>query len=386
MQARIENNNSDHEAYAQLGLLFLQRVRSGGDAADYTRADQAFDAALQLEPNQMDAMVGKGILSLSLHDFHAALEWAEKARKLNPYRPDILGIMTDAHVELGEYDEALVVLQEMVNMRPGIASYTRMAYYRELHGDVDGAIKAMQDAANIGLPGEEPTLWSLVQLGNLYFNRGDLAGAETIYEVALSQSPDYLYALGAQAKVWAAQGRYEDAIAQYRQIGTRIPLPEFAIALGELLEATGDMQGAQEQYDLVEVMQALNTSVGMNVDLEMALFDTDHGEDKAAALAQAEVTYAERPTIYAADVLAWALYHNDRADQALPYIEEAMRLGTKDARLFYHAGMIALAQDEKQDARQYLKTAFTINPHFSPLEAPIAKDTLATLDAGASTE
>ncbi|MCC6454630.1 MAG: tetratricopeptide repeat protein [Caldilineaceae bacterium] len=380
MQKRIEQSDRDHDAYAQLGLLFLQRVRSSGDAADYQRADQALSAALEREPNQVDALVGKGILALALHDFDGALVWAERARAINPYRPDILGIMTDAHVELGQYDQAITVLQEMVDMRPGLNSYTRMAYVRELYGDVDGAIEAMQAAAGMGLPGDEPVLWTLVQLGNLHFNQGDLAAAEASYQAALRQSPDYVHALAGMAKVWAAQGRNSEAIAQYRQVLTRLPLPEVAIALGELLEVTGDRVGAEEQYDLVKLIQTLNASAGMDVDLEMALFGSDHGADKAAALAQAEAVYARRPTIYAADVLAWALYQNGRAAEARGYMEEALRLGTRDARLYYHAGMIALAQGESAQAQVYLQRTLDINPYFSTLSAGKVRMTLATLD------
>jgi pentatricopeptide repeat protein len=379
MQQRIENNHKDYDAYAQLGLLFLQRVRSGADAADYQRADQALTASLALEPNEVDALVGKGILTLALHHFREGLEWGKKAQAINPLRPDILGIMVDAHVELGEYDEAVTVLQQMVDMRPGVNSYSRVAYLRELYGDVDGAIQAMKMAAEIGLPNDEPTLWTTVQLGNLYMNRGDLKSAEAIYQSALDQSPNYVYAMAGMAGVRAAQGRTAEAIAQYREVVKRIPLPQFVIALGELLEATGDKKGAQEQYDLVDVVQTLNASAGMNVDLEMALFNSDHGKDMAAALAQAQAAYHERKTIYGADVLAWALYRNGRADEAAPYMKEAMRLHTQDARLFYHAGMIALARGDKRATRQDLQRSLEINPYFSPLYDPLIKDTLAKL-------
>lgn len=380
MQQRIARNDNDHDAYAQLGLLLLQRVRSGGDAADYDRADQALSAALARESNQVDALVGKGILALALHDFRDALVWAEKARAINPLRPDILGVMTDAYVELGDYDAAVTTLQSMMDLRPGLNSYSRTAYLRELYGDVDGAIAAMQAAAEMGWPGDEPTLWTTVQLGNLHFNRGDLATAEATYQAALTQSPDYVYALAGMAQVWTAQGRVEDAIATYRQLLTRAPVPSFAIALGELLEATGDLAGAQEQYELVELMQMLNEAAGMNVDLEMALFTSDHHADKTAALAQAEAAYAARQTVYTADVMAWALFHNGQAEAAQPYMDEAMRLGTQDARLFYHAGMIALTQGEQEVARQFLTRALEINPYFSPLYAAKATDALATLE------
>ncbi len=250
------------------------------------------------------------------------------------------------------------------------------------HGGAIGAntIEAMELAAEVGWPGDEPTLWTTVQLGNLYFNRGDLETAVATYQSALEQSPDYVYALAGMARVWAAQGRTDEAIAQYRQVLTRILLPEFAIALGEVLEATGDAEGAQQQYGLVELMQTLNASAGMNVDLEMALFGSEHGSDKVAALAEAEAVYAERQTLYSADVLAWALYVNGRADEARPYMDEAMQLGTQDARLFFHVGLIALAQGENENARQFLTRALEINPHFSPLYAPQAEEALKSLE------
>jgi tetratricopeptide (TPR) repeat protein len=381
MQARIARNAADHDAYAQLGLLLLQQVRRSGDAAAYARADVAFDAALAHEAQQVDALVGKGILALALHDFRGALAWAEQAQAINPYRPDILGIMTDGYVELGDYEQAITVLQAMVDMRPGMSSYTRVAYLRELHGDVAGAIQAMQMAVQVGIPGDEATLWAQVQLGHLYFNQGDLVRAGKLYATALQADPDYAYALHGQARVWAATGKVDEAIAQYRRILARMPLPESAIALGELLEASGDGPGAAQQYAMVAVLHQLNAAAGMNVDLELALFHADHGADPAAALAQAEAVYAARPTIYAADVLAWALYRNGCAAEAWPLMQAALRLGTQDARLHYHAGMIALALGDQTAAADHLQRALAINPYFSPREAPQAQALLASLTA-----
>jgi tetratricopeptide (TPR) repeat protein len=376
VQARLRQNPEDAAAYAQLGLLLLQRVRLTGDASDYVRVGQALEEALGRDPAQIDALTGKGILALALHDFQAAMRWAEQAQAINPYRADLLGILTDAHVELGEYEQAAATLQAMANLRPGLDAYSRIAYLRELHGDVDGAIQAMQAAAAIGGPGSEPALWTQVQVGHLHFNRGDLAAAEEVYQAALAQRADYPYAQAGLARVWAAQGRTAEAIERYRSLVARLPLPEFAIALGELLEASGQPAAAREQYALVRVMQQLNAEVGMDVDLEMALFALDHGGDLAQALALAEEVYAARPTIYAADLLAWARYRNGRYVEAQEAMEMALRLGTQDARLYYHAGMIALALDDREAAREYLEQALAINPYFSPLAAPEAASAL----------
>jgi tetratricopeptide (TPR) repeat protein len=377
LESRLRDNPDDAYAYAQLGLGLLQQVRESGDVSLYARAGKAFDEALARDPKQLDALVGQGILALALHDFRGALQWADKAWAINPFRAQILGIKVDGQVELGRYDEAVQTLQKMVDLRPDLDSYSRVSYVRELYGDVDGAIEAMRSAVQTALPGSESWAWTLTHLGHLYFNRGDLPEAAAIYEQVLVAKANYPYALAGQARVAAAQGNTDEAIAIYKQITERLPLPEFIIALGELYEATGQADAARQQYDLVGVIQQLNAAAGMNVDLEMALFTASHGNDPAAAVQQARVAYAERATIYAADTLAWALYQQGEYAEAWQLSQEALRLGTKDALLHFHAGMIAAKVGDQEAALTHLQTALAINPHFSPLYALVAQEALA---------
>lgn len=378
VQARLQARPSADDD-ALLGMLFLQRARETGDAALYAQAQTAFDAALKRDANHVDALVGQGMLANSRHDFAAAFAWAAQARALNPLRADILGVEVDALVEQGRYPEAVDALQAMVDLRPDLHSYSRVSYLRELYGDRDGAIQAMRSAMHAGAPGSEPWLWSAVHLGNLYFNRGDLDAADAIYRQALALNPDYPFAQAGAARVTAARGDTDAAIKIYASIVARLPLPEFAIALGELYEATRDMAQANTQYDLVRTIQQLNAAAGMNVDLEMALFNADHGDDPAAALAQARAAYAARPTIYGADTLAWALYRAGNYAEAWKFSTEARRLGTQDALLAYHAGMIALALDDYAQARHLLETALAQNPYFSPLYVKEAQAALSRL-------
>ncbi len=378
LQTRLERNPNDTAAYAQLGLGLLQQVRETGDVALYTRAGKSLDEALKRDPKELDALVGQGILALALHDFTGALTWAEQAWAINPYRAETLGIMVDGQVELGRYDEAVQTLQKMVDLRPDLNSYSRVSYIRELHGDVDGAITAMQSAVQTALRGSENWLWTQTHLGNLYFNRGDLAQAAAIYQQVIEVKTDYPYALAGLARVDAAQGNPAEAIARYEQISKQLPLPEFIIALGELYEANGQLDAARQQYDLVGIIQQINAAAGMNVDLEMALFSANHGTDPTSAVDQARAAYAERATIYTADSLAWALYQQGNYAEAAPYSQEALHLGTRDASLHFHAGMIAHQLGDQASARTHLQTALTINPYFSPLYAPMAQQTLQT--------
>lgn len=364
-QQRLASNPDDPIAYAQLGLALLQQVRENGDASIYPRAAEAFEQSLRRDPKQIDALVGQGVLALALHDFAGALAWAEQAQAVNPWRAETLGIVVDGNVELGRYQEAVAAAQQMVNLRPGLESYSRVSYMRELHGDVDGAIEAMRLAVEAGVPGTESRLWSQVQLGNLYFNSGDLETAQAVYQAALAQRSDYVHAQAGLARIQAAQGEYEAAITAYTGITTRLPLPQYLVALGDLYESIGQMEKATEARALVHVIQQLNTSAGMNVDLELAYFDVEYGDDPAAALVAAQAAYAERPTIYAADALAWALYKNGRFEEAQKYISEALRLGTQDAQLHYHASIIARAAGDESAAAFHFQRLQEIQPYFS---------------------
>lgn len=375
-QARLRTNSEDVEAYTLLGMALLQQVRETGDPSAYSRADQAFTEALTRQPDLFDALLGAGLLALSRHDFHAALDWADQARQANPYRAETWGIYTDAYVELGRYSEAIVAAQEMVDMRPGVASYSRVSYVRELHGNIDGAIAAMQAAVDACLPDTEPCLWATVQLGNLYFHQGNWEQAETVFAQALSWRGDYIYALGGMARVQAARGDVQAALKTYTELTQRMPLPEFVIALGDLYTLLEDPQKAAEQYNLVRMMQKLNQAAGVDVDLEMALFAVDHGDDATAALELARTVYMRRPSIHAADALAWALYHTGDYTEAQRYSQESLRLGTQDAQLYFHAGMIAHANGDFTQARRYLQQALDINPAFSLIHARTANKML----------
>ncbi len=379
LQLRLKASPNDPTAYAQLGILMLARVRETADPQLYVQSELAFNEALKRDPKQLDALIGMGSLALSRHDFAEAITWGEKAQKLNPYRAQIYGVIGDAQVELGRYADALQTIQKMVDTRPDIASYSRVSYVRELHGDVSGAIDAMERAATAGTPGAEGTLWSQTYVGHLYFNKGDLKSAEQIYSNVLAQQSSYPYAMGGLAHVRAAQGRTDEAITLYQSILNRLPLPQYAIELGELYDSLGKPREAAAQFDLVRAIQQLNIGASMNTDLEMALFEADHG-DTAKAVTLARAAYAKRPSIHGADALAWALYRNGQVDEARSYAQEALKLGTKEAMLHFHAGMIAQTFDVAQ-AQQHLQTALDINPHFSQRYAPTARETLHKLGA-----
>ena len=379
LQERLHANPEDWQSYSLLGLAYLQKARETGDPTYYRKTEESLELALTMQPGDYASISAKGALALARHDFHSALDWGMKAREVNPDRTYAYGVIADAQIELGRYEEAVQTLQTMVDLRPDMSSYSRISYMRELHGDTDGALEMMQLAVDSGTPNSENTAWVRTQLANLYFNSGDLEQAELEYRLALQNRPEYVYALVGLGRVRAAQGNVEEAINYLNQAVAIMPLPEFVITLGDLYKAAGQPAAASQQYELVAVIETLHRANGVDMDMEIALFNADHGKNLTETVALARKAYENRPSIHGADTLAWALYKIGNYEQAQTYAEEALRLGTKDSLKLFHAGMIALKLGNEIQAREYLEEALAINPYFSILYAEEARKTVEIL-------
>lgn len=385
LQRMVRENPENFDAHVNLANAYLQKVRETGDPTLYSKVDDLLDRAGKLEPHNPELFATEGTLALARHDFAGALERGRNALVLDPENARYHGLVGDAQIELGRYDEAIVSYQEMVNRRPDFASFSRISYARELYGDPEGAIEAMEFALQAGSGVPENTAWAYVQLGNLWFSSGDLEEAARAYDRSIRTLDTYAPALAGQAKVAAARGDLAQAVTLYRQAFNRMPLPEYAIALGDVYAEMGDRQKADEQYDLVREIDRLYRANGVNTDLEIALFYANHDLDLQTSLKKARSAYQERPSIHAADVLAWTLYKTGDYQEARQYASEALKLGTRDPLMLFHAGMISNALGQDEQARQYLEQAVDLNPHFSILYAETVVRALEDLKSDRST-
>jgi tetratricopeptide (TPR) repeat protein len=373
LQARLRTNPRDARAYGLLGLAYEQRARETGDPTYYPKADGVLHRALTLAPKDLVATGGLASLALSRHRFREALTLGRTALRISPSTALTYGIVGDALVELGRYEAAFRAFDTMASLKPGVASYSRVSYGRELLGQTDGAIEAMRLAVDAATSEREPTAWTHWQLGKLYWSVGRLDAAGHEYRAALAVFPGYVYALDALAQVEAARGHLRRAIALERHAFDQIPLPQFVGSLGDLYRADGRRGLARRQYGLVSVIHRLLIANGVKTDLETALFDVDHSIRPRHALALARRAQADRPSIDGDDVLAWALARNGRCGEALGWSRQALRLGTRDALKLFHRGMIERCLGHRAAAQSYLRRALVLNPHFSILWAPVAR-------------
>jgi tetratricopeptide (TPR) repeat protein len=377
LEQRVERAPDDAEALGLLGLAYQQRARETGDPSFHPRSQEALDRSLALVPGSDLALTGLATLAATRHRFEDSRGLAARALELNPYSAEALGILGDSLVELGRYREAFAAFDRMAALKPGLPSYARVAYARELKGMTRSAATAMALAARSAPAAGESGAWALVELGNLRFNSGRLRLAERAYDEALARFPGYHRAQDGLARVAAARGQVDEAVALYRTAIDDVPLPEYAGRLGETLAAAGRDDAAREAYELLDVMQQLLESNGSRTELETALVDLDRGVRLADALTRAREAHADRRSIEAEDVLAWALFRNGRCDDALAHSKLALRLGTRDALKHFHRGMIERCLGRPAAARAAFARALAINPHFSPRWAPVAEETVS---------
>ena len=375
LQAELRDDPSNASALSPLGQAYLQRVRENGDATYYTKAAEAFDRAQQLAPRSVDPLVGQAQLALSRHAFRRGLALALAAQRRAPYVVAPLGLIVDGEIELGRYGDAGRTLHRFVDTKPTIASYARVSYWRELHGDIPGALDAMRRAVSAG--GDVPENLASVQtlLGNLEFSAGHLAAAQRAYRRALTGVPDYVPASAGLAQVEAARGGLGAAIARLRRGVDRLPLPQYVIQLGETQLAAGNRSGARASFALVGAEERLLQANGVNTDVDLALFEAGHG-DPAKAVVLARRAWAEAPSVRSADAMTWALTRDGQARAALPWARRALMLGSRDPMFLFHAGMAARAAGERGLARSRLSGALAANPRFSALYAPQARAAL----------
>jgi len=378
LEQTLATNPNSGDTLLELGLALLQRVRETADPSLYPRAEEALDRARDLAPGDPLPLVGLGTLALARHQFALALTLGRRALSLGPGQSTAQGVVVDALVELGRYPEALDAVQVMVDERPDLASFARVSYVRELYGDLPGALDAMQKAVQAGGSASENNAYVIVLYGNLLGLSGRRAEAAQAYQAALAVFPDFPAALAGQGRLAVAAGDLQTALARFGRAAAIVPLPEYVIALGETQEASGDLKAAANSYALARAETALFQANGVVVDLELALFEADHGS-AATALALAQAAYADRPTLRAADALAWALFKNGRLDEARTRSAEALRLGTQDPILLYHAGVIAEAAGDTRTAIRDLRAALTLDPGFSPTGSLAARELLASL-------
>lgn len=372
-------------AYTALATAFMRKSRETADPDWYRRATAALDAADAREPDSYAALRVRAWVALGVHDFAGARRLAEAAKIRDPRDWWNDATLADACVELGDYDCAEAAVNRLCARHPGVAAWTRAAWLRALFGDHGGALELLEMATTSARTADVETLaWTLVQLGHERFAGGDLPGAARAYDEALAAFPEHYLALGGLARVRAAAGRLDDAADLYRRATAHVPAPDLVGALGDVLLALDDRTGADAQYALLDAMAQIAFASGGTHGRQLAMHFADHDRRAADALKLARTEAATRNDIFSDDALAWTLYRNGQLRPAARAAHRALRLGTADAAMHFHAGMIAQRLGRQRIAARHLRRVLAVNPFFDRQQAAVATATLTALDTPSS--
>ncbi|MFI6704077.1 tetratricopeptide repeat protein [Streptomyces sp. NPDC050509] len=423
----LRTHPEDSTAWAVLGAAYVERGERRGDSAYYSKADEALRRSLKGPPvgaagpedhgaraaesaegdgtdgdggteggdgsdggddgkqgalgapTRAQALAGLASLANARHDFTTAKKWGETLRARRPEAWSAYPVLIDAYTGLGDYPAAGKALDKLKELRPGspVVLERAVSVYRDRGWREDAEAKANEATAHAGSPTAKAE--ALYALGELAWERGEPTEAMGHYDAALATVRDHPASLAGRARALAALSRTDEAYRDYQAALAKLPRPEYALELGELYDANGLDGDARTQYATLRARAARAQGHGVNEELVLARFETDHG-DPAAAVARLRAEWARHHrSMEVADALGWALYRAGHGKEALKYAKKATEQGRRSALFLYHRGEIERSLEMYGPARRHVGDALRINPYFSPLLAPRALTALESL-------
>jgi tetratricopeptide (TPR) repeat protein len=372
LEERVKKDPGDFTAQNMLGARYLDLLRNTGDDEWLAKARRASEVSVSTVPPEINTagLALRARVQLASHQFSAARDGARRLVEMVPQKAVGYSILGDALLELGGYAEAAEAYQKLAQLdEGGIDSESRLARLSFIRGDLaasqDHFVSALAQAAKLSPASTSLVAWCSVQLGQLYFGRGDWGNAGKQYDAALKAVPDYYAALDHLAELRAAQEKYPEAIQLYEKVIAFVPRPEFVQALGDVYVFMNKPQQAKPWHERAVGIYLKSATTGdARFFHHLAGFYCDSMEEPAEALKWARKDLEIRQSIFAHDALAWSLYRNGEFREAAEEMKKALSLGTRDAHLLFHASMIASANGNLGQGKEFLRLAAEVNPHY----------------------
>ena len=361
-QNRIKTDRNPGPQVERLGWLFVEKARISNDPGFYKLAEECARCLESANSNSPEAILLKGHVLHSLHHFKEAEPLALELVKKRGLAFDF-GLLGDIEYDQGKIPEAVAAYQRMVDLRPDLQAYSRVAQVRWITGDLTGAIEAMTTAAQAGSPlNAEPTAWIFSRLALLQLQSGDFSAAQQSASAALQMQTNSAPALFALGRVQLATADTNAAVESLKKAAALNHLPEAQWILADALRANDDNINAA-------VVEKELQNRGVTEDpRSYSLYLSTRGVQPELALKLAQRELDTRGDIFTHDALAWALNANHLLPQAQDEMKKSLAEGTEDARLFFHAAMISAAAGNKDESARYSQLAWKYKQMLFPSE------------------
>lgn len=366
---------------ARLATLFLQRSRATGSYEDVLEAERFARRSLALRTaHNSGTYLVLAVALLDQHRFADAYEAAKTLVELDPEPPIHRAVLGETQMELGRYEEARVTFTSLEGARSDLNVVPRLARWAELNGRTTEArdllLEVEAQAGNrADLPADQRVVFHY-RVGELELRHGRLKQAERAFLAGLAADPEDYRLLAAMAKLKALQQHWKSAIRYGDRAIALVLDPATLGVISDAYAASGDSARAAEYARTMEVA-IRGQKKGFH--REWSLFLLDHNRRVPQVLAQVQEEIQTRKDIYGYDLLAWALYKQGRLGEAKTAMSQALRLGTEDASLFFHAGMIERGLGNRAAAAAHLRRALEINPHFDVSHPAVAEAVLDSI-------
>lgn len=376
-QERIRQDPEGGLNLALLAAAYLKMARATEEGSWYLLAEQSARRSLANLPfDNNSAVLVLARVAQARHDFSEAIRLAEEVLRSDSGNEDALALMVTAKLATGKIAEARLASEALVKRIPTLGTVTLRALVKVNQGQDRAAIQDFKWALAAEEAGETgSSAWTRTLLGQFYYKRGQLALAGELYREALRILPGYRLALVHLAELETRLGHYKAAESYYDQViaYSRESSTVFDHVVLRGKARLKELQGDQsEAIALLEKAEALlrqtatghgSGSFGHKRELALLLLrGSPKDVTEALSLMQAEVGI--RRDAQTLDTLAWALSRSGQGVKAQQVIQEALRLGIRDAGIFYRAGTIEQALGNRSQANAYFKLAQETDPTF----------------------
>jgi tetratricopeptide (TPR) repeat protein len=362
LQQRISEGRNVELWLDRLGWAFVAEARESFDPGFYKLAEQCARLIEIRNPQSQEAMLLRAHVLQNLHRFKESETLARCLVQQRGLSFDY-GLLGDALMEQGKLGDAVQAYQRMMNLKPDLRAYARAAHMRWLKGDLEGAIEAIQLAVSAASPSDaESAAWVNTRLAFYEYQAGRVSEAEQRCALALSLQNNYPPTLLLQGRILLGQSRFGEAVDALQNAVKLNPLPEYQWTLAEALRVAGRENAASD----VEA-QFCQRGVGSDP-RTLALYLATRHESPEMALRLARAELDSRSDVFSHDALAWSLAAAGNLAEAQSEMQRALAEGTQDARLFFHAGIIASQAGRSADAERWLHKASQLSHLLLPSE------------------
>jgi tetratricopeptide (TPR) repeat protein len=306
MRRAVAADPGNGAAAVALADALMRSARVNADGALPLEAERVLRATLRHRPSDYPARRMLSVVFLSQHRFEEALAEATAAQRLRPGDAWNDAVAGDALLELGRYDQAFDAFDQVMQRRPDAGACARVAYARELQGDLDAAVRPMEMAAeSTSRQDVEALAWTFAQIGNLHLLRGRLDEAEREFSRAEFVFGSHPYAVHGRIRLLVARHRFAEAL----ELSARAPAtPESLAIRGDLLARLGQTDRAEAAYREAERLERDGWTQEQPQPGAPARFLAERGRNIPEAIALAERAARERQDVATLDALAWAYF------------------------------------------------------------------------------